>query len=373
MDWQDDEFEAFLRQFRPRRPKALPDRRRAVMALAAAAAVALAVSLPLRSWWTGRVDGVMPDVTPASSAPSSPANPAVRSDQRVSTAAVDRVPQVDIKLAQYSSQNANGARPAGDASEQQVVMSVGAVPPRAARSAPSPQYPAEAARLGLEGHVELRLTVNPAGDVTRAERIRSSMNLRPDEPDGAERVEYYAKYPFAFAVPAEQAARTWKFDPAPSTMTLVVSFAFNLKEPSELEKGSSGASGLPTITPVPGLPRPGPPPSAAAANAGGGAAAGRAGVRRLRVGGAVRPPLRIINVNPVYPPEAQAAGVSGVVIIEAVIGTDGSVIETGVLRSIPELDDAALEAVSQWHYEPTLLNGEPVELEITVTVNFTLR
>ena len=48
-------------------------------------------------------------------------------------------------------------------------------------------------------------------------------------------------------------------------------------------------------------------------------------------------------------------------------------IEVQVVRSIPELDQAAIDAVSQWQYQPTLLNGEPVEIECTVTINFTLR
>ncbi|HVH28290.1 MAG TPA: energy transducer TonB [Vicinamibacterales bacterium] len=94
--------------------------------------------------------------------------------------------------------------------------------------------------------------------------------------------------------------------------------------------------------------------------------------QRVRVGEGVQPPVRIVNVNPVYPAEAQAAGIEGVVILEIVIGEDGSVIEEQVVQSIPELDQAAIDAVLQWRYEPTLLNGQPVEVEMTVTINFTL-
>jgi protein TonB len=79
-----------------------------------------------------------------------------------------------------------------------------------------------------------------------------------------------------------------------------------------------------------------------------------------------------VDVRPEYPEEARAARIEGVVILGIVIGEDGSVIDSTVLRSIPALDQAALEAVSQWEFEPTLLNGEPVEIEMTVTVNFTL-
>ena len=95
--------------------------------------------------------------------------------------------------------------------------------------------------------------------------------------------------------------------------------------------------------------------------------------RRLRVGGPIKPPIKLVDVKPVYPEDARAAGIEGVVILEIVIGENGSVIEARVLRSIPDLDQAAIDAVSQWQFEPTLLNGEPVELEMNVTVNFTLR
>ena len=90
----------------------------------------------------------------------------------------------------------------------------------------------------------------------------------------------------------------------------------------------------------------------------------------IRVGGKVKPPTKIKDVRPVYPPLALSARVSGVVIIEATIGPDGKVIDTKVLRSVPMLDQAALDAVQQWGYSPTLLNGVPVPVVMTVTINF---
>jgi protein TonB len=78
-------------------------------------------------------------------------------------------------------------------------------------------------------------------------------------------------------------------------------------------------------------------------------------------------------VKPVYPAIAQSARVQGVVIIEATIGPNGNVQEAKVLRSIPLLDAAALDAVRQWQFTPTLLNGVPVPVIMTVTVNFTLQ
>jgi periplasmic protein TonB len=89
------------------------------------------------------------------------------------------------------------------------------------------------------------------------------------------------------------------------------------------------------------------------------------------VGGNVKAPTRIRDVRPVYPDVAKAAGVQGVVIIEAVIGPDGGVQDARVLRSIALLDEAALDAVRQWRFVPTLLNGVPVPVIMTVTVNFT--
>ena len=93
----------------------------------------------------------------------------------------------------------------------------------------------------------------------------------------------------------------------------------------------------------------------------------------VRVGGAIQPPRKSESQTPTYPPIAQSARVQGVVILEATIGPDGRVQDVRVLRSIPLLDAAAIEAVRQWQYTPTLLNGVPVPVIMTVTVNFTLR
>ena len=90
-----------------------------------------------------------------------------------------------------------------------------------------------------------------------------------------------------------------------------------------------------------------------------------------RVGGNLRAPTKIRDVRPVYPADALAAGVQGVVIIEAVIDETGAVANAHVLRSIPQLDDAALSAVSRWQFTPTVMNGQPVNVIMTVTVNFT--
>jgi protein TonB len=94
--------------------------------------------------------------------------------------------------------------------------------------------------------------------------------------------------------------------------------------------------------------------------------------RAIRVGGDIPAPTKIRNVQPTYPQIAQSARIQGVVIIEATIDREGRIAHARVLRSIPLLDQAALDAVRQWEYEPTLLNGVPVPVIVTVTVRFSL-
>ena len=90
----------------------------------------------------------------------------------------------------------------------------------------------------------------------------------------------------------------------------------------------------------------------------------------VRVGGKIEAPIKMNDVQPIYPAIARSAHVAGAVTIEATIGTDGKVIDAKVVRSIPLLDQAALDAVRQWEYRPTFLNGVPVPVLVTVTVNF---
>jgi TonB family protein len=95
---------------------------------------------------------------------------------------------------------------------------------------------------------------------------------------------------------------------------------------------------------------------------------------RVRVGGNVQPPKLIKMVKPVYPPIVKNGGIEGAVLLEAVIGMDGSLMSLRVMNSQidPDLAKAAVEAVSQWRYQPTLLNGVPVEVMTSITINFRL-
>jgi len=95
---------------------------------------------------------------------------------------------------------------------------------------------------------------------------------------------------------------------------------------------------------------------------------------RIRIGGNVEAAKVITKVQPIYPESAKDAGVQGTVLLHAVVGMDGRPLQLQVLNSQinPDLARAAVEAVSQWRYQPTLLNGEPVEIDTTIQVKFTL-
>lgn len=92
----------------------------------------------------------------------------------------------------------------------------------------------------------------------------------------------------------------------------------------------------------------------------------------VRVGGDIREPRRLSGPSPVYPALARAARADGEVRLEAVIATDGRVKDARVVQSDPMFDEAALHAVRQWRYTVPMLNGQPIEVIMTVTVRFSL-
>jgi protein TonB len=94
--------------------------------------------------------------------------------------------------------------------------------------------------------------------------------------------------------------------------------------------------------------------------------------QRIRVGGNVQAAMLIRQPKPVYPPLARQARIQGTVRLNAIIGRDGTIQNLQVASGHPLLVPSALEAVKQWIYKPTLLNGEPVEVVTVVDVNFTL-
>ena len=112
--------------------------------------------------------------------------------------------------------------------------------------------------------------------------------------------------------------------------------------------------------------RGGPEPGDVGADGGGAIGSGAP----VRPGGDLQPPAKVRHVTPAYPELARRAGVEGVVVLECVIDPSGHVAEVKILRGQPLLDGAAVEAVRQWVYRPTRLNGVPVAVLLTVTVQF---
>jgi periplasmic protein TonB len=93
---------------------------------------------------------------------------------------------------------------------------------------------------------------------------------------------------------------------------------------------------------------------------------------RVRVSQGVTQGLLLRKINPAYPPLAKQARIAGAVVLQAEISKDGSIQNLHVISGHPMLVPSAIEAVKQWKYKPYILNGEPVEVETTITVNFTL-
>jgi protein TonB len=89
-----------------------------------------------------------------------------------------------------------------------------------------------------------------------------------------------------------------------------------------------------------------------------------------RVSSGVVAGLKIGGINPTYPPIARAAHVSGAVVLHAIISKAGTIQDLTVLSGPEMLRNSATEAVRTWHYKPYILNGEPTEVETTITVNF---
>lgn len=182
-----------------------------------------------------------------------------------------------------------------------------------------PTYPVDAMRAGIEGSVEVEIIIGEDGTVSQARVVRSANPIFDDA--------------------ALNAAEQWLFTkPATGPVTRTVELTFSL---------SRGTVGTPRVK------------VGADADA-------------VRIGGNIRTPTKIKHVAPIYPPIARSAGVAGMVILEVLIDRDGRVIDAEVLRSIPLLDQAAIDAVMQWTFVPTTRNGVPIQAIMTLTVNFTL-
>jgi TonB family protein len=191
-------------------------------------------------------------------------------------------------------------------------------------------YPMQATQKQLQGEVMLKVLVNEQGDVEHAEVVSGDPVLVPAALD---------------------AIKKWKFEPfykngRPIKVATKIPFDFafsgNVSEVSEKEASAVKSS------------------------------RGEDSLRRVRVSAGVAQGLLIHRVNPVYPPDARHARIQGTVVMRAVIGKDGHLQELHILTGDATLAKAATDAVQQWRYKPYVLNGEPVEIETQITINFTL-
>ena len=197
-----------------------------------------------------------------------------------------------------------------------------------------PEYPQDALERGIRGTVIVDITVNAAGDVTTAAVASGPQELHAS---------------------AFKAAIGLKYTPGPSTIAMKIAVVYTLTGDSWGVRIGDAMSNSGTRTMA--------PQSGSTSFDASGA---------YRIGGGLLPPKKVKDAPPVYPPLAQQARVQGVVILELKLDESGNVSDTRVLRSIPLLDQAAIDAVKQWQYTPTLMNGVAVPITMTVTVNFTL-
>jgi len=240
------------------------------------------------------------------------------------------------------------ARPAAAKEEPQDPVRIGGAiqAPRKIKDV-KPIYPESAKADGRQGVAIIEAVIDAEGNVSEAKVIRS---IGADLDDAA--VDAVMQWRF---VPTMLNGR-----PVPVIMTVTVNFT--------LTDGMPPPPPPPPTDPVvrPDMPPPPPPPPPAPVVT-------ADGEKALRIGGQVAPPTKIKHVSPVYPDVARAAGKTGIVIIEATIDAQGNVTNVKVIRSVDMLDDAARDAVLQWKFTPTIYEGVPVPVIMTVTVNFSLQ
>lgn len=198
------------------------------------------------------------------------------------------------------------------------------------------------------GRVQFQVTLDAAGRIGEIRKVlgpQVQQGTGPAIDPGTQRAIADAITKSALASLSQ-----WTYEPPKAPITFVVSFAF-----------PSGANPIANQEPVPPFGRGGRSLSDFAAAAG-----------AVPIGGRVKPPTKTKNVTPVYPQAAQAERVQGIVQLEVIIGVDGKVREGRVTRSVAFLDDAAIEAVRQWEYTPTELDGKFVPVVMPVTVSFNM-
>jgi len=202
-------------------------------------------------------------------------------------------------------------------------------------------YPSEAREKQIQGEVRVKVFISEDGTVEKAEMVSGDP---------------------IFADAAVRAAKKWKFKPfirngRPIKVSTTIPFDFAFSD--KIKDEPAAKTGCPLPTPKPAAT---PAASPVAADT----------TKRVRIASGVAAGFACHRVAPVYPPEAKRRGVQGTVILQAVIGKDGRVHDLKPVSGPDLLVQSAIGAVQQWLYRPYALNGEPVEVETQIQVNFQL-
>ena len=219
-----------------------------------------------------------------------------------------------------------------------------------------PVYPKEAAKAGVEGVVILEATTDTFGRIADVKVLRSVPLLDQAAVDA---LKQYVYEPMIV-------------DGKPRPVVFTVTMRFNLDD--KKKPGAGGVQGGVESGVEGGV------QGGVEGGVEGGVVGGVAGAKEdrqfvgdaVRAVGKVQPPKLVKKVNPVYPEIARQGRVEGVVILEAKTDEQGNVVDARVLRSIKVLDQAAIDAVKQWKYEPLVIDGKAHKVVFTVTVRFVL-
>lgn len=198
-----------------------------------------------------------------------------------------------------------------------------------------PVYPPLAKQARIQGTVALKVVISKTGDV--------------------ENVQLISGHPM-LASAAIEAVRQWEYnpyllngEPIEVETKVMVNFSLAGEPPAEGTVGDTpGGSNTPVDADHPAIPG------------------------RVRISSGVASGLVVSKVPPQYPPDARDQRIQGVVVLRAVIDKEGNVANLQLISGHPALAPAAIDAVKQWKYRPYLLNGDPVEVETQIQVNFTL-
>jgi len=226
----------------------------------------------------------------------------------------------------------------------------------------APVYPDAADLVRTRAVIPLRITVDESGYVAEVRRLQAPVLGAWTHPllDGESMPSVFT----ALAASAIEAVRQWRYDaPDDGPLWFDVAISFAPDTAPRVVTHSAGAIPMPSLPPselAPLDPIEAPPVEWAE------------GLRPLSalMGTILVPPQKTKHVAPVYPPEAKDAHVQGAVVIQARVEPDGRISHARVLRSIAQLDQAALDAVMRWEFEPVVLNGEAVPYLMTSTIVF---